>query len=86
VPTEAIGRSDVDTDSEHPAQFALEGAQPHESGPRGEIDEDIDIAVGSILTAGDAAEDPEIRPPEPGGGSHQGLPPLPQPTTEWGVG
>jgi hypothetical protein len=60
--------NDIDWSLQDLAQLALQTDESDHTDAVSEIDEDVDIARGCVLTAGDAAEHAHIRCPPPAGG------------------
>lgn len=78
---EAVGGRDVDADLQDPLELALKGEQREQPGAVGEVDEQVHIAVRSVLTASDAAEDAEVAAASPFGSRDQGAAVPPQTAT-----
>lgn len=66
--------------------LSLEPAQREQSGTRGQVDQQVDVARGGVFATGDAAEHPDVRCPMTTGGGQDRCPALPQTPPEGRVG
>src|ERR1700733_585913 len=73
-------RDHVDAGAEDVFQFGLDASQAEQAHAGRQVGEEVNVAVGPVLPAGDAAEDPQVRHAVGGGGGDQVPAPAADPT------
>src|ERR1700721_2130176 len=72
---EIAGWYQIDLGAEDGLQVGLDTSQAEQAHARRQVPEQVDVAVGLVLAAGDAAEDPQVGHVM-GGGRRDQVPPL----------
>ena len=77
--TKTVGGSNVDVRTQHLGKLTLEGSKREQASARRQVNEQVDIAVGLVLSTGDTAEHPDVARSMAAGGGQHGCPALSQP-------